>query len=293
VTARTDTLRSLLDGPEMFIAADANSVLTARIAERLGFPAIYVGGHSLGVLHYGVPDYGVLEPHEMIEQAGRIARSVGIPTVVDADEIGGNVASIGRGVREYGIAGIAGLHMEDDQEPKHSTYRGPLLSIEDMQARIAVAVEVRTDSNFIIVARTNELLNRAAFGDGTLEEAVRRAHAYAEAGADSFVAPGILPEEVPSLVKGLSIPYAAFGTPPEPDGTKMVLSTGWATSAASKNYDYVAKEYMRTGEVPPDAAGRADDIDGLLREPDYDAIVRTWAERSGRRTGPSLHQAPG
>ncbi len=290
MTEKTDRLRSLLDGPEMFIAADANSVLTARIAERVGFPAVYVGGHSLGVLHYGVPDYGVLEPHEMIEQAGRIARSVAVPTVVDADEIGGSVAGIARGVRDYGFAGIAGLHMEDDQEPKHSTYRGPLLSIEDMQARIATALEARTDSNFIIVVRTNELLNRSAFGDGTLAEAIRRAHAYAEAGADSFVAPGILPEEVPSLVKGLSIPYTAFGTPPEPDGTKMVLSTGWATSSASKNYEYVARAYMRTGEVPPDAAGRADNIDGLLHEPGYDAAVRTWAERSGRRTGPSLHE---
>ena len=96
---------------------------------------------------------------------------------------------------------------------------------------------------------------------------------------------------MPGLVKGLTIPYTAFGTPAEPDGTKMVLSTGWATSAASKNYDYVATEYMRTGEVPPDAVGRAEDIDGLLREPAYDAIVGKWAERTGYRTGPRLHRA--
>jgi 2-methylisocitrate lyase-like PEP mutase family enzyme len=289
VTTRTDDLRALLDGDDQFIAAGASTVLTARIAERVGFPAIYVGGHAVGVLHYGLPDYGILEPHEMIEQSGRIADSVSLPVIVDADELGGNVATLHRTVRDYERAGIAGLHLEDDQEPKHSTYRAPLLSIEEMQARIAATVASRTDPNFVIIARSNELINRAAYGQGSLEEAIKRGQAYAEAGADSYVTPGIQPDEMATLAKAIPIPYTAFSAPlGQGDGVKMVLSTGWETATAARVYEQSVVEYLKSNTVPAELRGRATEFYSLLEEGNYVAIVTEWVERTGRPLGKQL-----
>ena len=286
MSEKTKALRRLLEGEELVVAASTHTVLAARINERAGFKVLYSGGYALGALHYGIPDYGVLEQHEMITQTARIANSVQIPLIVDADEIGGNAASIYRWIPEYIDHGIAGLHMEDEQEPKHSTYRGELLSIEDMQARIAVAVEARTDPDFVLIARCNELINREAFGEGSLDEAIRRGQAYAEAGADSYVVPSIAPDEVAHLARSVPIPVTAFGL--RVDGVRLTL-TGFGSLDGS--YEHWARTLKETGALPPEAFECADGLYDLLDEPRFDGIIRDWAARTGRPTGPSLHDA--
>ena len=124
--------RELLAGPP-FIAADCYSGLTARIVEDVGFPAAYMGGHSTSMMHYAIPDYGVFTSTEMIEVAGRVAEAIDIPLVVDADEAGESVASVHRAIRRYEHAGLAGVHIEDEVDPKHSVWDGPLLPIPDLQ----------------------------------------------------------------------------------------------------------------------------------------------------------------
>jgi 2-methylisocitrate lyase-like PEP mutase family enzyme len=286
MTAKTDRLRELLEGDEQFVAASAVTVLSARIAQRAGFPAVYVGGHALGALHYGIPDYGILEQHEIITQAGRIAGSVSVPTIVDADELGGNVASIHRAIRDFERAGVAGLHLEDEEEPKHSTHRAPLLSIGEMQARIAAAVDARTDPNFIIIARCNELINRENYGQGTLEEAIKRGQAYAEAGIDAYVTPSIEAGEIPEMAKAVPVPLAAFGLTGE--GVRLVL-TGFG--AFDKAYEHWATVLMQTGQLPPEAFETCRDPYSLLEEPAYAAVVTSWVERTGRPLGESLPTA--
>ncbi len=115
MSEKTRALRRLLEGDDLVVAASTHTVLAARINERAGFQVLYSGGYALGALHYGIPDYGVLEQNEMIAQTARIANSVAIPLIVDADEIGGNAASIYRWIPEYIDHGISGLHMEDEQ----------------------------------------------------------------------------------------------------------------------------------------------------------------------------------
>src|SRR5690606_35082148 len=83
----SSTLRALLQGPA-FIAADCYSALTARIVEHVGFSAAYMGGHATGMMHYAIPDSGILTPTEMVEQASRVVEAVSIPVIVDADQAG-------------------------------------------------------------------------------------------------------------------------------------------------------------------------------------------------------------
>src|SRR6516162_10104807 len=130
-------LRALLDTGEPFITGDAYSALTARIVERVGFKAAYLGGHACSAFHYAIPDNGIFPQVEQIEQAARIAAVIDIPLIADADTLGETVADAYHFTRRYERAGIAGFHVEDEINPKHSSYAGGLLPIGDMQARIA------------------------------------------------------------------------------------------------------------------------------------------------------------
>jgi 2-methylisocitrate lyase-like PEP mutase family enzyme len=286
MSSKTKRLREILNSEGESIAMGCVSVLSARINERAGYPALYIGGHALGSLHYAVPDYGVLSPSEMVEQSGRIARSVSIPTVVDADELGGNVGGIYRWIREYEAAGVSGIHMEDEYLPKHSNWIGGLLSVEDMQARIATAADARTDPDFIIVARCNEVLNGLAYGTGSLEAAIERCIAYAEAGADTVVVPGITPEQGAIMAPLMPVPYSTMGVSAE--GSRLNMAV---LGNHDGMYERWAKVLFENGELPREAYAQCDDLYGLLDEPHYDEVVRTWAERSGLPTGPSLHAA--
>ena len=182
----TEALRSLIDAGTPFMAADCYSALTGRIIEQAGFDAAYMGGHATSMMHYAIPDCGIFTPTEMIDQAGRVADALTIPLIVDADQAGETVADVFRSVRVTNSAGVAGVHIEDEVPPKHSSWDGPLLPIADMQARIAAAAEARTDPAFVLIARCDELYKDGGGGAGSLDEAIRRGIAYAEAGADLY-----------------------------------------------------------------------------------------------------------
>ena len=196
MSSQTQALRSLLATGKPFIAADCYSALTGRIVERAGFPAAYMGGHATGMMHYAIPDNGVLTPTEMIDQARRVAEAISIPLLVDADQLGESIADVHRSVLLYERAGVAGVHMEDERTPKHSTFDGPLLPIVDMQARISAAAGARRDEDFLLIARCDEFYDVGGGGSGSLEEAIRRGKAYAEAGADVFLPTMATPEQV-------------------------------------------------------------------------------------------------
>jgi 2-methylisocitrate lyase-like PEP mutase family enzyme len=274
----TTELRRLLSGPP-FVAADCYSALTARIVEHAGFPAAYMGGHATGMMHYAVPDSGLLTTTEMVSQAGRAAAAVGIPVVVDADQCGESVANVVRTIRAFESAGVAGVHIEDEINPKHSAYDGPLLAVEEMQARLAAAVDARTDPDFVIIARCDELYHEGGGGTGSLEEAIRRGVAYAEAGADVFLATFAPAEALADMVARIPIPLAGYG--PLVPGLSLSLFTGWGTASAARAHLELARHLRDHGDVPPEAYGFPDK-DVLIDQDLYDQVIRTWAERTGR-----------
>src|SRR5260370_8432699 len=143
MSSQAQQLRDLINSAEHFIAADSYSALTGRIVERVGFKAAYLGGHSCGAFHYAVPDNGIFSQVEQIEQAGRIAAAIDIPLIVDADTLGETVADAFHFTRKYEQAGIAGFHVEDEANPKHSPYAGHLIPIDDIQPPLQPPIKRR------------------------------------------------------------------------------------------------------------------------------------------------------
>ena len=150
----------------------------------------------------GYPDYGLVTMSEMVENAGRIAAAVNVPLIADADTGYGNELNVVRTVREYEQRGVAAIHIEDQGFPKKCGHleNKVIIPLEDYVAKIRAATSAKRDPDFLIVARTDA---RAVLG---FEEAVRRANASLDAGADvAFVeAPQSLEEvaAVPRLVRG-------------------------------------------------------------------------------------------
>ncbi len=156
------------------------NALTARMAERIGFQAVYQSGAALSAGLAGLPDVGLVTQTEFAEQGRYLAQSVSIPVFSDADTGFGEALSVERTVRLFEQAGLAGLHLEDQQFPKRCGHlSGKTLIPQDaMVAKIRAAVSARKDESFLIIARTDA---RAVTG---MDDALGRAHAYAEAGAD-------------------------------------------------------------------------------------------------------------
>jgi len=154
--------------------------LTAKIAERAGFEAIVMGGYSLAAARLGQPDVGYLTMSEMTSQIKIITDAVEIPLIADGDTGYGNTLNVIRTVREYEKAGASGIILEDQQWPKRCGHLEgkQVISMEEHIKKIEAALEARSEKNFIIIARTDSLTTHG------IEEAIRRARAYRDAGAD-------------------------------------------------------------------------------------------------------------
>jgi methylisocitrate lyase len=156
------------------------NALVARMAERAGFTAVYQSGAALSAGLAAVPDVGLLTQTEFVEQGHYLAQAVQIPVISDADTGFGEALSVERTVQLYEAAGLAGMHLEDQQLPKRCGHLSgkSLVTTEEMVAKLRAAVAARRDPDFVIIARTDA---RAAEG---LEAALDRARAYVAAGAD-------------------------------------------------------------------------------------------------------------
>jgi len=184
----------------------AFNALTAKMAERLGFKAVYLSGGALSAGWAGVPDIGLLTQTEFAEQAAVIARATGLPLLCDADTGFGEALHVERTVRLYEQAGAAGLHLEDQVMPKrcgHLTGKG-LIGTDSMCAKIRAAVRSRHDPDFVVIARTDA---RSVEG---FEQALERAKAYRDAGAD-MIFPEALEsaEEFGRFAEAIDVPLLA------------------------------------------------------------------------------------
>jgi 2-methylisocitrate lyase-like PEP mutase family enzyme len=194
-------LRRLLAGDKLIIAPGAYDCITARTIEMAGFAACYMTGSGTAA-SLGYPDYGLVTMSEMAANAARIAGAIKLPLIADADTGFGNELNVTRTVRTYEAAGVAALHIEDQDFPKKCGHLADkrVIALDDYLPKIRAAAAARRTADFVIIARTD---SRASLG---LEEAIRRANAALEAGADvAFVeAPQTLEEmaEVPRQVKG-------------------------------------------------------------------------------------------
>jgi len=260
--APAPTLKSMIQSGPMVIAPGAYDSLTAKLVEQAGFPAVYMTGAGTSVSH-GLPDYGLLTMTEMVANAGRMADSIGVPLVSDADTGYGNELSVYRTVQSFERAGVQAIHIEDQGFPKRCGHLDgkELISHEDYAAKIRAAAAARRTADFLIIARTD------ARGVAGFDEAIARCNLALEAGADMafFEAPQSAEEvaAVPKAVKGPclfnnvlsgktpSIPHTEI----ERMGYRLSIAPGMLMSSIIGLCDKLLAELKSTGLVPATFSG--------------------------------------
>jgi methylisocitrate lyase len=190
------------------------SPLVARLAERIGFRAVYLSGGALSAGN-GVPDIGLLSVTEFVAQAQLTAQATALPLLCDADTGFGEALHVERTVRLFEAAGVAGIHLEDQEMPKRCGHLSgkSLVAPRDMAAKIRAACAARRDPDFVILARTD------ARGVNGFDDAVARAKLYRDAGADAIFPEALeSADELARFAKAVPCPLLAnmteFGKSP-------------------------------------------------------------------------------
>jgi 2-methylisocitrate lyase-like PEP mutase family enzyme len=200
------TLRSRLAAGEFIVAPGVYDMISARLADGMGFPALYMTGYGTVASFLGLPDAGLATYTEMVSRVERIASQCSTPLIADADTGYGGLLNVRHTVRGYEAAGAAAIQIEDQEFPKkcgHTPGRR-VIPLEDMVRKVRVAVEARRSDDFLIVARTDA---RTTLG---LDEALRRGEAYQKAGADIlFIESPESEEEMARIGRAFDVPVLA------------------------------------------------------------------------------------
>jgi methylisocitrate lyase len=266
--------------------------LVARVAERVGFRAVYLSGGALSAGN-GVPDVGLLSLTEFVDEARRIIHATSLPLVCDADTGFGEALNVERTVIQFEAAGVAGIHLEDQQLPKRCGHLSgkSLVEAEAMAAKLRAAVAARRDADFVVIARTD------ARGVTGFEDAVRRARLYLDAGADAIFPEGLesadefarFATEVPAV---LLANMTEFGRSPLLDvatlgemGYRLVLFPLTAFRSAMKAAEETLADLYRAGhqrESVPRMLTRQELYD-LLGYTGYEVRDRAYFGSAGDR----------
>jgi methylisocitrate lyase len=184
------TFRTAVADGQPLQVVGAITAYAAKMAEAVGFKAVYLSGGGVAANSLGVPDLGISTMDDVLIDARRITDATGLPLLVDIDTGWGGAFNIARTVRSFIKAGVAAVHIEDQVGQKRCGHRPgkEVVAKEEMVDRVKAAVDARTDDQFVIMARTD-----AAAAEG-IDAAIERAVAYVEAGADM-----IFPEAMQTL----------------------------------------------------------------------------------------------
>ena len=246
------------------------------LAEKKGHKAIYLSGGGVAASSMGLPDLGITTLQDVLIDVERITSVCELPLLVDADTGWGGAFNISRMVKSMITSGASGIHIEDQVEQKRCGHRPnkELVSSEEMQNRIKAAVDAKTDSDFMIMARTDAIANEG------LDSALGRAASYVEAGADAIFAEAITEiEDYKKFSENLNVPILAniteFGKTPlfskeelKETGVDMILYPLSAFRAMSKAAERVYSEIFEKG-TQRDLIDRMQTRDELYEVLDY------------------------
>lgn len=214
---QTTRLRELIKAGKTLFVPGCYNAMSGKVLDQVGFPAIYMTGYGTSLSLLGLPDAGLATMSEMQLNARYIANAVSVPVIADADNGYGNAVNVKRCVREYIQTGVAAIHIEDQIAPKRCGHVAgkQVISKEEMVGKVRAADATRreTDPDFVLIARCDA---RGAHG-GTLTDAISRANAYLEAGADmAFVEGPTSMDEVKRICKEVQGPilYNMAGVSP-------------------------------------------------------------------------------
>ena len=198
-----NTLKQKLEGDEILVAPGIYDLISVKLADRMGFDCLYMTGFGSVASYLGLPDAGLASYTDMLNRVSAFCGASSTPIICDGDTGYGGLLNVAHTVQGYERAGAAGIQLEDQEFPKKCGHtRGRrVTSAQDMVKKLRVAAESRSNSDFLIVARTDA---RSSLG---LDEALRRAEQYAKAGAD------VLFIESPESEKELEIIGRSFDLP--------------------------------------------------------------------------------
>ena len=199
-------LRQTFESGGFVLAPGVYDMISALIADQMGFQALYVTGYGIAASHMGLPDAGLTSYGDMLSRVAQIAQGTKTPIIADGDTGYGGLLNVRHTVRGYEAAGVSAIQLEDQEFPKKCGHTEGRLVIpaEDMVRKIEVALEARRSDDFLIIARTD---SRTALG---LDEAMHRAEAYANAGADLiFVESPESVEELKAVAARINKPLVA------------------------------------------------------------------------------------
>lgn len=267
------------------------SAISARAAQAAGAEGLYLSGAGVTNSLLAVPDIALISLPELAQQAAYVVQAASdLPVISDADTGFGDVHNVARTVREMERAGLAGIHLEDQLSPKrcgHLDGKG-LISVQEMNAKIRAAVDSKSDSDFLVIARTD------AKGVEGLDAAIARARAYVDHGADAVFPEGLESEvEFQAFRKGISVPLLAnmteFGkTPIIPAsrfgdmGYEMVIFPMTAFRVMLRAISEAYSELLTTGTQ----AGMLDrmktraELYELIDYADYSERDQRWSDES-------------
>ena len=282
-------LRHLIADPAILVAPGVYDGTGARIAENLGFQALYLSGFATSASILGQPDVGYLTLTLMAQRVGQLVNVVDLPLIADADTGYGNPLNVRQAVIEYEKAGAAALHIEDQRFPKRCGHMlgRDVIPVEEMVQKIAAAVEARRDPDFVIIARTDA---RTSMG---LDEAIERGGAYRDAGADVlFVESPESEAEMKRIGDAFrdTIPLLSNqvegGRTPMP-GARRLEEMGFALAIFAVGTAFAAAEGMRhylatladTGgtDATADRMIAFDDFNELIGLPDHAELEERYA----------------
>ena len=282
------TLRQRLQQPGLVVAPGVHDMVSLRMADACGFDALYMTGFGTVASHLGLPDAGLATYTDMVGRVRQMATMARTPLIADGDTGYGGLLNVAHTVQGYEAAGAAAIQLEDQEVPKkcgHTPGRR-VVPTADMVRKIEVAVASRATSDFLIIARTDA---RSSLG---LDEALRRAEAYARAGADVlFVESPESEDEMRRIGASVDVPLLANmvdgGRTPvlsrdalEQLGYKLAIFPVTALLAATQAMQAVYGALARQGSSAAlqQPLMPFTELTTLMGFPDVHAFERRWAE---------------
>ena len=196
----------MLNSNKPIVVPGVFDAIGAKIAQKVGFPAMFQTGYGTSATLFGMPDYGFVGPTETVENARRICNAVSVPVIVDSDTGYGNALSVWKLVKELESAGASGIFLEDQRWPKRCGHMSgkEVIRKEEYAEKLQAALDARSSKDFIIVARTDA---RAIEG---LDKAIERGLYYKKIGADViFVEAPKSIQEMKKIGKSIKAPLVA------------------------------------------------------------------------------------
>lgn len=289
---RTSKLRQLME-QGVVLAPGVYNALFAKAVEHTGFDAVYVTGFG-SAARYGYPDVGLITQTEMVQNLKHICRATSLPVVADADTGYGNIINVRRTVREYERAGVAGFHIEDQVFPKKCGFMEgkEVIPLAEHVQKIRAALEARTDPDTVIIARTD------ALAPNGWEDALARARAYRETGADLVFVDGIRTLEeleiysrelaqkgIPCLYNGALVTAEEAGRM----GFKIQILAGLSLGAVFKSATAAMQELNASGTTRQTAAqfgvpGKGETVNDILGVPEIYELERRYDLATDKET---------